>query len=49
MKISLYPLFTILLLSTITFSQNGQKNFIDQPYIEVTGQVETEIIPPMVS
>lgn len=45
MKISLYHLLTILLLSTTTFSQSGQKNFIDQPYIEVTGQVETEIIP----
>lgn len=29
----------------MSFSQNGQKNFIDQPYIEVTGKIETEITP----
>jgi len=29
----------------LSFTQNGGKNFIDQPYIEVTGQIETEIIP----
>ncbi|GAB1857871.1 SIMPL domain-containing protein [Flavobacteriaceae bacterium MHTCC 0001] len=34
-----------ILLSIIAFAQGGQKNFIDQPYIEVTGTVETEIIP----
>ena len=45
MKINIYFLLTILLLSTSSFSQNGQKNFIDQPYIEVTEQVETEITP----
>ncbi|TGV00877.1 SIMPL domain-containing protein [Flavivirga rizhaonensis] len=44
MKITKCLLF-IILFSTITFAQNGEKNFIDQPYIEVTGQVETEIIP----
>lgn len=36
---------SLLFISSIGFSQNGQKNFIDQPYIEVTGQVETEITP----
>lgn len=36
----------IFLFSTIClFSQNAQKNFIDEPYIEVTGKVETEITP----
>lgn len=35
----------ILFTSTFSFAQNGQKNFIDQPYIEVTGQIETEITP----
>ncbi|GAA3602023.1 SIMPL domain-containing protein [Flavivirga amylovorans] len=44
MKITKCLLF-IILFSTITFAQNGEKNFIDQPYIEVTGQVKTEIIP----
>lgn len=34
-----------ILLSSQLHAQSGQKNFIDQPYIEVTGQVETEIIP----
>jgi len=38
-------LFFALLFTTLCFSQNGGKNFIDQPYIEVTGQIETEIIP----
>ncbi len=35
----------IILSSIIGHAQNSQKNFIDQPYIEVTGTVETEIIP----
>ena len=35
----------LLFLSLISFSQTQGKNFIDQPYIEVTGQIETEIIP----
>lgn len=38
-------LFIGLFTTTISFSQNGEKNFIDQPYIEVTGEIETEIIP----
>ncbi|MCL6295404.1 SIMPL domain-containing protein [Jejuia spongiicola] len=38
-------LFFALLFTIVSFSQNGEKNFIDQPYIEVTGQIETEIIP----
>ena len=43
MKINLYIFLITLVLSTTAFSQSGQKNFIDQPYIEVTGQVETKI------
>ncbi|MGC6432483.1 MAG: SIMPL domain-containing protein [Jejuia sp.] len=39
-------LFFLLSISSLAiFAQNGTKNFIDQPYIEVTGTVETEIIP----
>jgi uncharacterized protein len=38
-------LYITLSISTIVSSQNGEKNFIDQPYIEVTGHVETEITP----
>jgi uncharacterized protein YggE len=45
MKISTYIFLTFLLISTSSFTQSGQKNFIDQPYIEVNGQAETEIIP----
>lgn len=44
MKITKSLLF-IIFFSTIAFAQNGEKNFIDQPYIEVTGHIETEIIP----
>lgn len=35
----------IALISNVMLAQNGEKNFIDQPYIEVTGKVETEITP----
>ncbi|MBU3821995.1 SIMPL domain-containing protein [Flavobacteriaceae bacterium XHP0103] len=45
MKITRILLLATLLTSTVTFSQNGEKNFIDQPYIEVTGEIETEVIP----
>lgn len=37
--------FLILLISLTSFSQNGPKNFIDQPFLDVTGTVETEISP----
>ena len=42
---SFLTLVFALTFSSILFSQNSQKNFIDQPYIEVIGQAETEIIP----
>ena len=29
-------------------AQSGEKNFIDQPYIEVTGTAETNVIPDMI-
>ena len=37
----------LLLFSTImaTNAQNGEKNFIDKPYIEVTGKAEMEVTP----
>ena len=38
-------LIAIFLITTISFAQNGSKNFIDQPFIEVTGTIETEITP----
>ncbi len=40
-NLTLVTLFSVAL----SFSQNGEKNFIDQPYIEVTGQIETEVTP----
>ena len=45
MKITTAYVALFLLFSSFSFSQSGQKNFIDQPYIEVTGTFETEIIP----
>ncbi len=44
MKINTH-LIIALLFTNIILSQTGQKNFIDQPYIETIGEVETEIIP----
>ncbi len=39
-------IFILFLLSfLIMFSQNGEKNFIDQNYIEITGNAKTEIVP----
>lgn len=38
-------LIILFLNTTISFTQNGSKNFIDQPFIEVTGTFETEITP----
>lgn len=38
-------LIALVLLTTIASAQIGTKNFIDQPYIEVTGQSEKEITP----
>ena len=39
-------LITLLLLSCpMIYAQTGDKNFIDQNYIEVTGKAEMEIIP----
>ncbi len=38
----------LILLSLNTFAQVGEKNFIDQNYIEVTGKAEMEITPDMI-
>ena len=40
--------FLLILLVALTipsFAQIGEKNFIDQPYIEVNGQAEMEVVP----
>lgn len=46
MKTILSSIF--LLITTIAFCQVGEKNFIDQNYIEVTGKAEMEITPDMI-
>ena len=38
----------LLTISLTGFTQNGDKNFIDQNYIEVTGKAEMEIVPDMI-
>ena len=38
----------LLLLPCLTFAQSGQKNFIDQNFIEVTGKSEMEITPNLI-
>jgi uncharacterized protein len=40
-------ILTVLLLlsSSLVLAQSGDKNFIDQNYIEVTGKAEMEIVP----
>ncbi|MGC4020456.1 MAG: SIMPL domain-containing protein [Cyclobacteriaceae bacterium] len=46
MKHSLIILFAFL--STISFGQTGEKNFIDQNYIEVTGTAEMSVVPDLI-
>ena len=38
----------LLSFSIVGFAQTGEKNFIDQNYIEVTGKAELEILPNMI-
>lgn len=38
-------LIAFLFISSFIFSQSGTKNFIDQPYLDVTGTSEIEITP----
>jgi len=47
MKKLIFPLF-LTIFAVTTFAQTGEKNFIDQPYIEVSGTAEIEIIPDMI-
>ena len=37
-----------LSFTSVGFAQTGEKNFIDQNYIEVTGKAELEIVPDMI-
>jgi len=45
MKLKPITLFIILLTTFYSYTQNGTKNFIDQPFVEVTGTSKIEIIP----
>jgi len=38
-------ILTFILVSAMTNAQSGEKNFIDQNYIEVTGTAEVNIVP----
>ncbi len=38
-------LILLTVLTITSFAQNGEKNFIDQNYIEVTGKAEMEVLP----
>jgi uncharacterized protein YggE len=38
----------LLIFSLSVFSQSGEKNFIDQNYIEVTGKAELDIVPDLI-
>lgn len=46
MKAILYVL--VSLLPSLILAQPGEKNFIDQNYIEVTGKAEMEVIPDQI-
>jgi len=41
-------LLVLLIIPFLTYGQTGEKNFIDQNYIEVTGSSEMEIIPDLI-
>ena len=45
MKTAYYTLILMLFTITQTSAQNGSKNFIDQPYIEVSGHAQKEVTP----
>ena len=46
MKIRFLPI--LLLIPILSYAQTGQKNFIDQNYIEVIGKAEMEIVPDII-
>lgn len=48
MKKKIYLLLLLALGLTTIQAQNGEKNFIDKPYIEVTGKAEMEVIPDQI-
>jgi uncharacterized protein len=38
----------ICILPSLGFAQTGEKNFIDQNYIEVTGKADLEVVPDLI-
>ncbi len=38
----------LVVITVFSYAQQGEKNFIDQPYIEVTGTAELDIVPDMI-
>jgi uncharacterized protein YggE len=46
LKISLFVV--VMFSSQLSFAQSGEKNFIDQNYIEVVGTAELEIVPNLI-
>ena len=38
----------LFVITVFSYAQQGEKNFIDQPYIEVTGTAELDIVPDMI-
>jgi len=48
MKKKIYLLVLLAIGLTSIQAQNGEKNFIDKPYIEVTGKAEMEITPDQI-
>ncbi len=47
MKKLIFPALLVL-FAAFASAQSGEKNFIDQPYIEVTGTAEMEIVPDLI-
>ena len=43
-----FILVILTVLPTLLFAQVGEKNFIDQNYIEVTGKAELEVVPDII-
>lgn len=43
-----FIVISLLVFTLFAQAQTGEKNFIDQPYIEVTGTAEKEIVPDMI-
>ena len=41
-------LATLMLFPTLFYAQTGEKNFIDQNYIEVNGKADLEVVPDMI-